>query len=101
MHESLSQHESVPYAESKGGLQMFTKTVALDVTESGIRVNDIAPGTIDTDLNKKTFDDEYKKNRKSRIYLCIGSGSLIKSQSLHCFGLILCKKYHRNNYLCE
>jgi len=65
VHESLPQHESVPYTASKGGMQMFTKTVALDVAKSGIRVNGIAPGTIDTDVNKKTLDDEYKKTGRA------------------------------------
>ena len=88
MHESLPQHESVPYTASKWGMQMFTKTVALDVAESGIRVNGVAPGTIDTDVNKEVLNDEFKKNRKSRIYLWIGSENQMKSQSLHCFDFI-------------
>ncbi len=66
VHESLPQPASVPYAASKGGMQMFTRTVALDVAESGIRVNGIAPGTIDTDVNKDVLDDENKKKQEEQ-----------------------------------
>jgi glucose 1-dehydrogenase len=68
VHESLPQPASVPYAASKGGMQMFTRTVALDVAERGIRVNGIAPGTIDTDVNKDVLDDEYKKKTRRAEY---------------------------------
>jgi NAD(P)-dependent dehydrogenase (short-subunit alcohol dehydrogenase family) len=83
-YHNLNQFHTL---HQKGGMQMFTKTVALDVAESGIRVNGIAPGAIDTDVNKKALDDEHKKNRKSRIYHCIGSEKQMKSQRLHCFWL--------------
>jgi NAD(P)-dependent dehydrogenase (short-subunit alcohol dehydrogenase family) len=86
VHESLPQPASVPYSASKGGMQMFTRTVALDVAERGIRVNGIAPGTIDTDVNKDVLDDEYKKkNKKSRIYRCIGSENQMRWQRSPCF----------------
>jgi glucose 1-dehydrogenase len=85
VHESLPQPASVPYAASKGGMQMFTKTVALDVAESGIRVNGIAPGTIDTYVNKEVPDNEYKKKRKSRIFHCIGSENQTRWQRLPYF----------------
>jgi glucose 1-dehydrogenase len=66
VHESLPQPASVPYSASKGGMQMFTRTVALDVAERGIRVNGIAPGTIETDVNRDVLDDEYKKKQEEQ-----------------------------------
>src|ERR687898_2422412 len=46
VHEQIPQPESAPYAASKGGMEMLTKTVALELADSGIRVNGIAPGAI-------------------------------------------------------
>jgi len=41
---------------------MLTKTVALGVADKGIRINGIAPGTIDTDVNKDVLENKEKKN---------------------------------------
>jgi glucose 1-dehydrogenase len=62
-YHNLNQFHTL---HQKGGMQMFTKTVALDVAESGIRVNGIAPGTIDTDVNKEVLDDEHKKKQEEQ-----------------------------------
>jgi NAD(P)-dependent dehydrogenase (short-subunit alcohol dehydrogenase family) len=39
-----------PYIASKGGLHMLAKAAAVELVADGIRVNVVAPGTIDTDL---------------------------------------------------
>ena len=43
----------VHYSVSKAGLDAMTKSLAKELGPSNIRVNSIAPGVIDTDMNKK------------------------------------------------
>ena len=57
VHESIPQPQSAPYSASKGGMEMLTKTVALEVADKGIRINGIAPGAIATDMNKEILED--------------------------------------------
>jgi glucose 1-dehydrogenase len=64
VHESIPQPQSAPYSASKGGMEMLTKTVALEVADKGIRVNGIAPGAIATDMNKDILEDEQKKKEE-------------------------------------
>lgn len=40
------------YAASKGGLKMLARVMALELAAHGITVNLVAPGTIETDLNR-------------------------------------------------
>jgi len=47
------------YAASKGGMIAFTKSLAREVARSGIRVNCVAPGLVDTDMIAN-LDDETK-----------------------------------------
>ncbi len=68
VHESIPQPQSAPYSASKGGMEMLTKTVALEVADKGIRVNGIAPGAIATDMNRDILEDKQKKEQEeSRI----------------------------------
>jgi NAD(P)-dependent dehydrogenase (short-subunit alcohol dehydrogenase family) len=41
---------STPYCASKGGVELFTKALALDWAPRKVRVNALAPGWVDTDL---------------------------------------------------
>lgn len=65
--------ESV-YSASKGGLIAFTKALASELGYSGIRVNAVSPGVIDTQMNAH-FSEEEKTMMKSEIPLGrIGAG---------------------------
>lgn len=45
------------YSASKGGVRMFTKSVALEVAAENIRINSIHPGMIWTDMQKVAIAD--------------------------------------------
>jgi len=53
------------YAASKGGQISFTKSLATELAGSGITVNCVAPGWVDTDMNTEVFADGQR--RKSII----------------------------------
>lgn len=50
-----------PYAMSKGGVVMMTRSMALEWGPRGVRVNTIAPGFILTDLTRKLWSDPAMK----------------------------------------
>ena len=51
----------VLYSTSKGGLNLFTKSLSKEVAPFGIRVNSVAPGVINTEMNN--FLSEEEKNQ--------------------------------------
>lgn len=50
--------DHVPYAVSKGGITMLTKSMAMALAPHGIRVNAIGPGSIATDMLENVKSDE-------------------------------------------
>jgi glucose 1-dehydrogenase len=58
VHEVIPWAGHVNYAASKGGIQMFMKSLAQEVAPERIRVNSIAPGAIRTPINKDAWDSD-------------------------------------------
>jgi 3-oxoacyl-[acyl-carrier protein] reductase len=89
------------YAASKGGLEAFTKSVALELASRGIRANCIAPGYIKSDMTDALSEEQLKKfNEKIPLgrpgeghevaqavaFLLSDAASYITGQTLHVNG---------------
>ncbi len=57
----------MPYAVAKAGLEQLTRCLALEWTRHGIRVNALAPGYIETDLNHDFFQSDAGQAMIKRI----------------------------------
>lgn len=56
------------YSATKGGVNLLTRAMAKELAPSGIRVNAIAPGCVDTDMNA-VFSESEKKDLCEEIPL--------------------------------
>jgi glucose 1-dehydrogenase len=63
VHQAIPKPHYVPYATSKAGIEMMTKTMALELAKKNIRVNVVAPGAIDTDMNKVLRENKEERQR--------------------------------------
>lgn len=55
------------YAASKAGINQLTRTMAMDLARHGIAVNAIAPGYIETDLNRGFLAGETGQRIRGRV----------------------------------
>jgi glucose 1-dehydrogenase len=58
VHQTIPKPHYVPYASSKAGVEMMTKTMALELAKYNIRANIVAPGAIETDMNRELKENE-------------------------------------------
>jgi glucose 1-dehydrogenase len=57
VHEELPFPHFTPYCMAKGGLKMMMRNLAIELGSCGITVNNIAPGAIETPINKALMGD--------------------------------------------
>lgn len=57
VHEELPFPHFAAYCMSKGGLKMMMRNLAIELAPLGITVNNIAPGAVETDINRKLLSD--------------------------------------------
>jgi glucose 1-dehydrogenase len=62
-----SVHEQIPwmkfshYCATKGGVKLFAQSIARELAPHGIRVVSVAPGAIETPINRDVLDDPEQK----------------------------------------
>ncbi len=57
VHEELPFPNFTPYCMAKGGLKMMMRNLAVELAGFGITINNIAPGAIETPINRKLLSD--------------------------------------------
>jgi len=60
VHEELPFPHFASYCASKGGLKMLARDLSIELAPLGITINNIAPGAIETPINKALLNDPSK-----------------------------------------
>lgn len=66
VHEEIPAPGTADYCSSKGAIKMLTRTLALELAEHKINVNNIAPGMILTPMNQEATDDKEVREEKTQ-----------------------------------
>ena len=62
VHEELPFPHFTSYCASKGGVKMMMRNLAIELGPLGITINNVAPGAIETPINKSLLNDPEKLN---------------------------------------
>lgn len=81
------------YAASKGGQIAFTKSLSSELAPSGINVNSVAPGWVETDMTRDVFTDS--ASRES-ILKSIPVGRIATAEDIAGPIVFLCSKWADN-----
>ena len=60
VHEEITMPTNAAYCVTKGGIRMLTRTIAVELAQHGITVNDVCPGAIDTPIDAPVKRDPEK-----------------------------------------
>ncbi len=66
VHEELPRSGAADYVCTKGAIRNLTKTLALELAEDGINVNNIAPGMVLTPFNQEAKDNEEVREKQTQ-----------------------------------
>lgn len=68
VNQRLAVPEQAAYCASKGAVAQLARVMALELAVENITVNLIAPGTIETDLNRRLLSDPaFRKLREDPV----------------------------------
>lgn len=62
IHDVMPYPNNLDYNMSKAALNMFTKTLAVELGPLGIRINNLAPGPVETDINREVIEKPGRDN---------------------------------------
>ncbi|MGQ0561708.1 MAG: SDR family NAD(P)-dependent oxidoreductase [Gemmatimonadota bacterium] len=79
------------YSAAKAAVVAFTRALAIEEKEHGVRVNALAPGMIDTEQNRRAMPDNTKWVSREQIanvvlFLASDAGSGITGETVHVLG---------------
>jgi NAD(P)-dependent dehydrogenase (short-subunit alcohol dehydrogenase family) len=57
IHDTMPYPNNAAYSASKAALAMFTKTIAVELAPYGVRVNNFAPGAVETEINREVIHE--------------------------------------------
>jgi glucose 1-dehydrogenase len=87
-------HRKLPaYSASKAGLRMLSKTLALELAEHGILVNEVAPGYVDCGMSGRKFSERPNGAALARAKVPIQK--LISADEVAAQVLFLCSSHAR------
>jgi gluconate 5-dehydrogenase len=57
IHDTMPYPDNSAYSASKAALAMFTKAIAVELAPFGVRVNNLAPGAVETEINREVIHE--------------------------------------------
>lgn len=79
----VPQAYTVAYSAAKGGLTQLTRSLALELSPEGIRVNAVCPGTVDTPIIGEVFEkltDDLDKRVADRLMMMLPGGAIAPAE---------------------
>jgi len=76
---NAAQPYATAYAAAKGGLTQLTRSLALELSPEGIRVNAVCPGTVDTPIVEQVFHkltDDLNTRVADRLMMMLPGGAI-------------------------